>query len=187
MGLVIKNADVINAGERFEADVRIDGGVITDLGSRLEARTGDETLDAAGQHLLPGFIDPHVHMELGFMGTVSADDFEVGGGAGAAGGTTCFIDFCIPAPGESMLTALATWKQKSAKAAVDHSYHMAITSLGRAHRRGDARGRPGARDLELQSVHGLQGRDHGGRCRALLGDARGRQAGRGGHGARRER
>ena len=56
----------------------------------------------------PGFIDPHVHMELGFMGTVSADDFEAGTASGAAGGTTSIIDFCIPAPGESMLAALAS-------------------------------------------------------------------------------
>lgn len=130
MGLLIRNGEVVNAGERFMADVRVDGGVITDLAGRLEPRTGDETVDAAGQLVLPGFIDPHVHMELPFMGTVSADDFEVGGASGAAGGTTCFIDFCIPAPGESMLTALAAWRRKSAKAAVDHTYHMAITSWG---------------------------------------------------------
>jgi len=130
MGLLIRNGEVVNAGERFTADLRIDGGTISDMATRLEPRTGDETLDAAGQYVLPGFIDPHVHMELGFMGTVSADDFEVGGASGAAGGTTCFIDFCIPAPGESMLVALEAWKQKSAKSVVDHTYHMAITSWG---------------------------------------------------------
>lgn len=130
MGLLIRNGEVVNAGERFTADLRIDGGTISDMATRLEPRTGDETLDAAGQYVLPGFIDPHVHMELGFMGTVSADDFEVGGASGAAGGTTCFIDFCIPAPGESMLAALEAWKQKSAKSVVDHTYHMAITSWG---------------------------------------------------------
>lgn len=130
MGIVIRNGEIVTASERFAADLRIDGGTITDLGTRLEPRTGDETIDAAGQHVLPGFVDPHVHMELGFMGTVSADDFEVGGASGAAGGTTCFIDFCIPAPGESMLAALEAWKKKSAKAVVDHTYHMAITSWG---------------------------------------------------------
>jgi dihydropyrimidinase len=130
MGLLIRNGEVVNAGERFTADLRIDGGTISDMASRLEPRTGEETIDAAGQYVLPGFIDPHVHMELGFMGTVSVDDFEVGGASGAAGGTTCFIDFCIPAPGESMLVALEAWKKKSAKAVVDHTYHMAITSWG---------------------------------------------------------
>lgn len=37
---------------------------------------------------MPGGIDPHVHMELPFMGTVSKDDFYTGTAAGLAGGTT---------------------------------------------------------------------------------------------------
>ena len=128
MGIVIRNGEVVTAAERFVADLRIDGGTITEMAARLEPGNGDEAIDAAGQYILPGFIDPHVHMELGFMGTVSADDFEVGTASGAAGGTTSIIDFCIPAPGESMLAALDSWRKKAAKAVCDYSFHMAITS-----------------------------------------------------------
>jgi len=80
--------------------------------------------------VLPGFIDPHVHMELPFMGTVSADDFAAGTASGIAGGTTSIIDFCIPAPGTSLLAGLATWKERAAKATSDYSFHMAITGWG---------------------------------------------------------
>ncbi len=127
MGLVIRGGEVITASERFHADVRVDGGIITDIATRLETRSGDTTLDAAGKLVLPGFIDPHVHMELPFMGTVSADDFETGTASGVAGGTTCIIDFCIPAAGQSMPDAFAAWQAKSAKAVTDHTYHMAVT------------------------------------------------------------
>jgi dihydropyrimidinase len=127
MGLLIRNGEVVTASDRYTADVRVDDGTIAAIGSRLEPKTGDQTLDASGKLLLPGFIDPHVHMELKFMGTVSADDFESGGASGVAGGTTCFIDFCIPSPGQSMLAALEDWRTRSAKAVVDHSYHMAVT------------------------------------------------------------
>ena len=130
MGIVIRNGEVVTASERYVADLRLDGGTITAMGTRLESKGGDETIDAAGLFVLPGFIDPHVHMELGFMGTVSADDFEVGTASGVAGGTTCVIDFCIPSPGESMLTALDAWRKKAAKAVCDYSFHMAITSWG---------------------------------------------------------
>ena len=130
MGLLIRNGEIVTAAERTVADLRVDGGTITDIGSKLEPRTGDETLDAAGLHVLPGFIDPHVHMELPFMGTVSVDDFEVGGAAGVAGGTTCFIDFCMQGPGEALPAAIEGWHRKAAKATVDYSYHMAITSFG---------------------------------------------------------
>jgi dihydropyrimidinase len=130
MGLLIKNGEVVTASDRFLADVRIDGGTISDIGTRLEPRTGDETIDASGRYVLPGFIDPHVHMELPFMGTVSADDFEIGGASGAAGGTTCFIDFCMQGRGEPLPVAIAGWHAKSKKSAVDYSYHMAITDFG---------------------------------------------------------
>ena len=69
MGLLIKNGEIVNAGERFTADVRVDGGTITDIGHEARSRaSGDETIDAAGQYVLPGFVDPHVHMELPLHG-----------------------------------------------------------------------------------------------------------------------
>jgi len=130
MGLILKNGEVVTATDRFTADVRVEGDTIADIGRRIEPRTGDEVIDAAGKYVLPGFVDPHVHMELPFMGTVSADDFESGTASGVAGGTTCIIDFCIPGAGESMLTALESWNKKAAKAVTDYTYHMAITSWG---------------------------------------------------------
>jgi dihydropyrimidinase len=77
---------------------------------------------------MPGGIDPHTHMELMFMGTVSADDFESGTRAALSGGTTMIVDMCIPTPGESMLAAYQNWRHKSEKALTDYSYHMAVTS-----------------------------------------------------------
>src|SRR5215831_17938804 len=128
MGLVIKNGEVVTATDRYVADIVCDGGRIVEIGSNLEKRSASDTvIDASGQFVFPGFIDPHVHMELPFMGTVSADDFESGTASGVAGGTTCIIDFCIPARGESCLDALAAWREKSKKAVADYTFHMAIT------------------------------------------------------------
>ena len=130
MGLVIRGGTVVNSGERFTADVKLEGRTITGIGTGLAKGTGDTEIDAAGRYVLPGLIDPHVHMELPFMGTVSADDFETGTASGIAGGTTSIIDFCIPAPGASLIDALQTWKQRAAKATSDYSFHMAITGWG---------------------------------------------------------
>ena len=130
MGLLIRNGEIVNASDRFFADLRVDGGTISDIGTKLEPRTGDEVIDAAGQYVLPGFVDPHVHMELPFMGTVSADDFESGTASGIAGGTTCIIDFCMQGAGQSLPDAIAEWHKRSAKAVTDYTYHMAITNFG---------------------------------------------------------
>jgi hypothetical protein len=55
-------------------------------------------IDAGGCYVMPGGIDPHTHLELAFMGSMSSDDFEWGTKAALAGGTTMVVDFCIPGP-----------------------------------------------------------------------------------------
>ncbi len=131
MGLLIKNGEIVTAADRYVADIYCDGGVIVAIGENLEKRTAkDETIDASGQFVFPGLIDPHVHMELPFMGTVSCDDFETGTASGIAGGTTCIIDFCIPARGQPLTDALKDWRERSKKAVADYTFHMAITGWG---------------------------------------------------------
>ena len=122
---LIRGGTVVNHDHSARADVLIDGGKIVAVGGKL---SGTTTIDAGGCYVMPGGIDPHTHMEFMFMGTVSADDFEWGTKAALSGGTTMIVDFCIPAPGESMLAAYQAWRHKSEKAASDYSFHMAVTS-----------------------------------------------------------
>ncbi|NKN35739.1 dihydropyrimidinase [Agrobacterium sp. a22-2] len=121
---VIKGGTIVTADLTYKADVKIDGGVIVEIGQNL---SGNETLDATGCYVMPGGIDPHVHLEMPFMGTYSADDFESGTRAGLAGGTTMVVDFCLPAPDQSLLDALQMWHNKTSRANADYSFHMAIT------------------------------------------------------------
>ncbi|TNY08269.1 amidohydrolase family protein, partial [Escherichia coli] len=85
-------------------------GRIAALGERAvrEAPAGTTTLDGTGQYLLPGGIDPHTHMQLPFMGTVTQDDFFTGTAAALAGGTTSIIDFVIPNPQQPLMDAHRT-------------------------------------------------------------------------------
>ena len=91
--VVIKGGTVVTADLSYEAEVRIEGGVITEIGKGLK---GDKVLDASGCYVMPGGIDPHTHLEMPFMGTYSADDFESGTRAALAGGTTMVVDFVLP-------------------------------------------------------------------------------------------
>lgn len=124
MSKVIKGGTVVTADRSYQADVRIEKGVITEIGHALN---GDETLDASGCLVMPGGIDPHTHLEMPFMGTYSSDDFESGTRAALSGGTTMVVDFCLPAPGQSLLEARQMWDNKTVKASCDFSFHMAIT------------------------------------------------------------
>jgi dihydropyrimidinase len=125
--ILIRGGTVVNHDHSKRADVFVSNGKITAVDSSLEAPKDAEIIDAGGALIMPGGIDPHTHMELMFMGTVSADDFEWGTKAALSGGTTMIVDFCIPAPKQSMLAAYQDWRRKSEKAASDYSFHMAVT------------------------------------------------------------
>ncbi len=124
---VIKGGTVVTADLSYEADVKIEDGTIVEIGPNL---SGDEVLDATGCYVMPGGIDPHTHLEMPFMGTYSADDFESGTRAGLAGGTTMVVDFALPNPDQSLLEAIQRWDNKSTRANCDYSFHMAITWWG---------------------------------------------------------
>ena len=121
---VIKGGTVVTADLTYKADVAIEAGKIVAIGPDLK---GDKILEAEGCYVMPGGIDPHTHLEMPFMGTYSADDFEAGTRGGLAGGTTMVVDFALPAPGEGLLDALKKWDNKAARACCDYSFHMAIT------------------------------------------------------------
>ncbi len=130
MSILLKNGKVVTADETWVGDVLCQDGTIVALGPDLEAGAGDTVIDASGQYVFPGGLDPHVHMELSFMGTISADDFESGTAAGVAGGTTSIIDFVIPPRDQSLMEGLAEWHAKADKAVADYAFHMAVTWWG---------------------------------------------------------
>ncbi|MFG6081493.1 dihydropyrimidinase [Paracoccus litorisediminis] len=127
MSTVIKGGTIVTADLSYKADVLIDGGRIVAIGEGL---VGEKVLDASGCYVMPGGIDPHTHLEMPFMGTYSADDFESGTRAALAGGTTMVVDFVLPSPDQGLLDALKMWDNKSGRAHCDYSYHMAVTWWG---------------------------------------------------------
>ena len=127
MSVLIKNGTIVNADQSFKADVLCADGKIQEIGSNISAPSGAEVVDATGQYVMPGGIDPHTHMQLPFMGTVASEDFYTGTAAGLAGGTTMIIDFVIPAPHQNIIEAYQQWREWSKKAVADYSFHVAIT------------------------------------------------------------
>ena len=130
MGILIRNGDIVTGQQRWRGDIRCRDGRIVELAKALAPGSEDEVLDAAGQLVFPGGVDPHVHMQLPVAGTVSSDNFESGTAAALAGGTTTIVDFVHPERGESFLEALAACQEEAGKAVADYGLHMAVTWWG---------------------------------------------------------
>ena len=127
MSLVIKGGTIVTAERSFRGDVYCEGGLIRAVGDVSNAPATASVIDASGQLVMPGGIDPHTHMELPFMGTVASEDFFSGTAAGFAGGTTMIIDFVIPNPQQRLMDAYRDWRGWSQKAAGDYGFHVAVT------------------------------------------------------------
>ena len=127
MSLLIKNGRIITATDDYQGDVFIEGETITAVGKQLEV-SADTVLDANGLLVLPGGVDPHVHLDMPFMGTFSSDTHETGTRAALFGGTTTVIDFVLQRQGHSLREALDEWNGRASGNAVgDYSFHMAVT------------------------------------------------------------
>ena len=63
MGVIIKGGTVVTAEQSFKADVYCEDGTIAQVGLDLDTPTGVEVVDAGGQFVMPGGIDPHTHMQ----------------------------------------------------------------------------------------------------------------------------
>ena len=137
MSILIKNGTLITAADTFPSDILIDGEKILRIGLDLNAESA-QVIDATGKLILPGGVDPHVHLDLPMFDTVSSDDHYTGHKAAAFGGTTTAMDFVplqSPSPSGSgqgegdFRYSVDLWMQKAAKAAIDYSFHMNLTKF----------------------------------------------------------
>ncbi|HMZ47226.1 MAG TPA: amidohydrolase family protein, partial [Chitinophagaceae bacterium] len=90
MSVLIKNGRIITADSDQTADIFISGETVQAIGKNLNVQS-DKEIDATGLLIFPGGIDPHVHLDMPFMGTFSSDSYETGTRAALYGGTTMVL------------------------------------------------------------------------------------------------
>src|ERR1700693_5909608 len=125
MSLLIKNGEIVTPGERYTADIFCENATITRIDRKSASRTdssggeidsvkADEIVDASGKYVFPGFIDPHVHICLPFMGTFAKDTHETASKAALVGGTTTLIEMVCPARAQQPLAdGFELWLNKA--------------------------------------------------------------------------
>ena len=130
MDMIIKNGTVVTATGMFKADVAVENGKITAIGSELGGDDTTKVVDASEKLVLPGAIDAHTHLAMPFGGTVSSDDYFAGTRAAACGGTTTVFDFALQDFNETMTDC---FKRRDAlcapDAAVDYSFHIGVKDI----------------------------------------------------------
>ncbi len=129
MSVLIKSGRIITASDNYVADIFIEDETISSIGKKLNVKA-DKEIDASGMLVFPGGIDPHVHLEMPFMGTFSSDTHATGTRAALFGGTTTVIDFVLQKQGHSLHEALDEWNGRAKGTTFsDYSYHMAVTDF----------------------------------------------------------
>jgi len=129
MSVLIKNGRIITATDDYVADIFIEDEKVKIIGENLSVKA-DKEIEASDKLIFPGGIDPHVHLDMPFMGTFSSDTHETGTRAALFGGTTTVIDFVLQKQGNSLKSALDEWNSRASGTAVgDYSFHMAITDF----------------------------------------------------------
>lgn len=130
MSLLIKNGQIITATDNYIADIYCENEQITKIEKDLEVPPGAEVIDAKGKYVFPGFIDPHTHIYLPFMGTYAKDTYETASKAALVGGTTTIFDMCCPSRQMEAMEGFETWNaQSEGKSACDYTYHMGVTKF----------------------------------------------------------
>ncbi len=127
MSILLRGGSLVLPTGLTSADLRIDGGKITEIGPNLPL--GDsEVRDVSGKLLFPGFIDTHTHFEMNKgLPNETADDWVSGTKAAVVGGTTTVLDFAEPLRGHSLASALDVWHGRAdGRASCNYSFHMTI-------------------------------------------------------------
>jgi allantoinase len=87
--VVVRGGTLVNADGRRQADIAVDAGRITEIGTGASTASGDD-IDARGLLVLPGLIDVHLHFNE--PGRTEWEGGASGSRALAAGGGTLFFD-----------------------------------------------------------------------------------------------
>ena len=103
---IIRNGLVITADGRMEADIRIRGETVVEVGPDLTAGSGAREMDASGMLLLPGAVDTHTHLNPVMADPPqpngNQDDYTSGSAAAFAGGVTTVSNFISMRSGEDV-------------------------------------------------------------------------------------
>lgn len=131
--LIIKGGLVLTSESQEYKDIAIKNGVIAEIAnpSCLDAAQSEnvEVYDASGLRVMPGLIEPHMHIKAPLGGFIDILDFDTASRCAAFGGVTSFIDFTSTLPGDSLLKAVKERKEEMSTSHLDYGCHCKVVNL----------------------------------------------------------
>ena len=132
--IIIRNGLIVTDSKQYRADIRVSGEKIAEIGKNLPKTENDELeIDAKDLLVLPGGIDPHVHLSLPDYVPKEfrwSDDFESGSKAALAGGITTLGCISVPDKEETPLGTLERESKTIQKEAIaDIMIHPVLFNL----------------------------------------------------------
>lgn len=127
--VLLKNGLLILPGNSTRADILLEDGKIKEIGTSLHHDLA-HIIDAGGKWVLPGAIDPHVHLDLPTPAGNSCDGFDNAATLALAGGTTYLMDFVTPAQGQSLVDACKLRQAEAKTCGIPVGLHVGITWYG---------------------------------------------------------
>ena len=124
---LITNAELVNEGRRFHADLRVRGGRIERIDSKLSALANERVFDANGRWLLPGMIDDQVHFRE--PGLTHKADIEHESRACVAGGITSYMEMPNTRPPATNREALEAKYARAAEVSrANYGFYLGATN-----------------------------------------------------------
>ncbi|ELY65526.1 dihydroorotase [Natrinema versiforme] len=131
---IIADGTVVTPTGTIDAAVAIDGETIAAVGAEESLPVADQRIDASDRLVMPGVIDPHVHVG---EDPFTIDTYQTASEAAALGGTTTFVNFAwegwdgetsIYEPETTLVEGIRAQKEAAADALVDHSSHGVLAT-----------------------------------------------------------
>ena len=127
--LLIKSGTLVTAEWTAKGDLGIKDGKIAAIGDWGKTVSASNVIDANGRLVMPGLVDPHVHISQTFRDRRSADDFYTGTVSAAYGGNTTIIDFATQWDKSRDLLETFEHRRQEAEgqAVLDYCFHACPT------------------------------------------------------------
>src|SRR5260370_11733738 len=127
MALLVGDGRSITPPEDSTGDIYAEHETIARIEPHIDAKLvapGAEIIEARGKYVFPGFIDPHVHIYLPFMGTYAADDYESASKASLTGRTPTLIGMICPGDADEPFAPFQLCEAEAETlAAVDYTFN----------------------------------------------------------------